>query len=118
MMNLKHVVVASALAVISQLSYAQTFYSGNELGELIDANNRLAQGSREATDYQKSALFIGYVTGVADSLSGFYCPGSATIRQIVAVVKKSMAAHPEDWAKSGNILVATALVTAFPCSKK
>ena len=67
-----------------------------------------------------SSWASGYVTGVADAFSGIvYCPPEGTSGpQVIAIVKKFIAAHPEKWQLPAPVLIVTALSEVFPCKKQ
>lgn len=62
-------------------------------------------------------MFHGYVAGVLDMRpEGMACiPEEVRVSQSVAIVKKYLADHPNQWHRAGKILVVAALVEAFPC---
>ncbi len=61
----------------------------------------------------------GYILGAADQLqvTGKTCRQSSetAIQLTIAVVRRYLRDHPEEWPKHGFFLVQTALMQAFPC---
>ena len=103
--------LALALAVPAQAEYV----SG---AEILDRclNPR---SSAEAT-------CLGYVVGVADSVVAYEAeadpilkrlciPAAATPAQLLNVVRKHLAAYPEQHGSPAQMLVFNALLKAFPC---
>jgi len=104
-------VVVAAMAVGAQGRAAQGVFtqfrsiSGNQLYEQCRV---------------RSAFCYGYVEGISD---GTYrlpnyelCfPEGVTAKQLVDVVTRYLAAHPETWHIEAGPLVAVALHEAFPC---
>ena len=66
---------------------------------------------------------IGYVTGVADTLTGITVCGPSggsgiPAQQVYDIVKQYLQDHPGTRHLSGDVLVGRALSRVFPCSKK
>jgi hypothetical protein len=109
-----------------------SFKSGNELFANCQAPDI---GNIRMPDYESDGICIGYIMGVADSISGreIYtakvegAPGgiavqsracfreSVTVGQIRDVVIKWMQNHPQLRDVSADTLVGLALSQAFPC---
>ena len=74
-----------------------------------------------AGDESKAAADFcnGYILGAADQLQviGKTCrPASDTaIQQTIAIARRYLREHPEEWPKHGFFLVQTALMQAYPC---
>ena len=103
--------LASALAVPAQAEYV----SGAELLDRCLS----PRSSAEAT-------CLGYVAGVADSVVAYEAeadpvlkrlciPATATPAQLLDVVRKYLAANPEQHDSTAQMLVFNALLKAFPC---
>ena len=83
-----------------------------------------------ASDYFATGAYMGYVRACLDSkdtylytftaLTGVHpreiwqLPENATAKQAFAVVGKYLDDHPEDWSGPASLVVATALIAAFP----
>jgi hypothetical protein len=100
----------------------------SEAGQHWLRGNELAE-SCGTTQEQSSALCIGYVIGVADTMSdaGWNAdaptvkaciPQGVVVGQLVGVVRKYLADHPEQLHAQAMHLVVFALVKAFPCSTR
>ncbi len=66
-------------------------------------------------------MYSGYVWGIADTLelSGLVCiQNGVTRKQLVDVVIRYLAAHPEFRQLHAEALTGVALMEAFPCKKK
>ena len=92
---------------------------GNNLKQYIDARNRISASRGSDRDSRDSALFSGYIMGVADTLNGtVLCPGEGVkLGQLIGVVAKYVETHPEDWNLPASGLVQRALEPVFPCKK-
>jgi hypothetical protein len=90
--------------------------SGAHAG-FIDGN-RLQQWSRGG-DSAGAGLFMGYVSGIADTGDGLlFCPGiRVVVGQLTAVVEKYLENNPEKWDYEAAPLVIRAMQQAFPCEK-
>lgn len=110
-----------ALCALSLSAHAQ---SGGQIETVVALHTDLHDAEQWATLPIQAKIdgsyASGYVTGVADTLSGtvFCAPDRTSAVQIEAIVKKYMADHPEKWnAVTSPALIASALSTAFPCKK-
>lgn len=93
--------------------------TGNNLNEWIAGDERANLSNPKTTDYMSSSLLQGYVRGVLDSTSGLTCiPSGVTLGQSMAVVKKYLRDHPENWNWKASWIVSVAIMEAFPCPKK
>lgn len=104
-------VVLSALFCLS--TYA---FTGNELANYLATNKQINEGKRG--DAFDSALSIGYIEGVGDSLKAAdaICPPTGSTRgQGMDVVRKYLDSHPESRHLNGAVIVTAALKSAFPC---
>ena len=96
------------IAVLASASAHAEFKDGNKL--LSEMNS--SHGN------QMNA--IGYVTGVADTLSGVtYCgPSTITAGQVYDMVKQYLEAAPSMRHFSADSLINRVLSNAWPCAKK
>ncbi len=85
--------------------------------ERVNAQNGTTDSPKDAADY---GLFIGYINGVSEALSGLsVCiPSGSTYDQSYAVVAKYLKDNPEKWHLSPFRLTSFALKEAFPCQKR
>lgn len=110
--------LVAALMILFAQPSAAGWMSGNELLQSCEETN-------EAIKYQQLARCMGYIMGVADTMSadnsvnGFRAKFTVgiTVQQITDVVLKFLREHPEDRHYSANGLVAQALSEAFPPGK-
>jgi hypothetical protein len=98
---------------------------GAELKKMSDAYKRSISGrTLQPDEISSSAMFVGYVVGVENTLNvtklgGFVCTfGNVPKEQIVAVVSKYLDDHPSDRNASAIALTSVALMEAFPCAAK
>lgn len=107
--------IALALIVLSCATVAHAgFFSGADL-------NRWAEEAQDnPPSYHSSGMLSGYVLGVIerDSNTSICVPDGVTVKQLVAIVKKYLAANPEKWNLPGHIVVFLALFRTFPCASK
>lgn len=95
---------------------AADFYDGNKLVPMMREGEKAARS--EEADFLSASRFMGYVTGVSDSLGGSICvPENVTVGQLGAVVTKYLNDHPDQWHLAGSHLVAKALEATFPCQQ-
>lgn len=97
--------------------------SSYEDGYSLQQDWREYQKSQQGQkDYNlfKVAFYMGYVTGVVDSLNGvaFTTTVGVTVDQNCAVVGKYIDDHPSEWNLEANYLVKKAMMKAFPKNKR
>jgi len=64
----------------------------------------------------RDGIFLGYVTGVIDTLGDALClPDDVSNRQVTAIAAKYLNGHPEQWNQPAPQLVMRAMRAAFPC---
>jgi Ssp1 endopeptidase immunity protein Rap1a len=110
-MRLRALVVAAGLLwPACTFSQAQAgFQTGNDLYEKCISPPKTIE----------SAYCIGYVSGVADTLTNGTCiPQTATVGQASDIVVKYLREHPEYRHVPASILAAWALLDAFPCKEQ
>ena len=81
--------------------------------------SQVATSCQATTDNTSVNLCTSYTLGVFDAMSEAHliCGQHVTsIEQIVAVSKKALADHPEDWNKPPEWVMGRAFKLAFPCS--
>ncbi len=127
-MTLAMKLAASALfsLFLSSVVHAQQV-SGAELKRMSDAYKKsISKDGRalQPDDISSSAMFVGYVLGVENTLNvtklgGFVCTyANVSKEQVAAVVSNYVDEHPEDWNGSGIGIAFVALTKAFPCAIK
>jgi hypothetical protein len=109
---MKYIIIL-LLCFFSVATYAQTqFFTGNTLKERCD----------DAESGVNSSFCLGYIIGVADSLSINICApggsGGVTVGQFVSIVRKYLNENPESLHRPADVLAFNALTRAFPCPKK
>jgi hypothetical protein len=108
--------LVTALSIPGTLAGQTIFMSGTRgivLNKICATSTPL-----EGESYSPCTSFI---TGAADALAleGSHClPMGAEVSQQVAVVRKYVADHPEQWQKHSVLLIKVALSRAFPCRQK
>jgi hypothetical protein len=97
------------LIVLSNVCAEGTYFTGNELKRRLDNKE---EGIRYATA-------LGYILGVHDVSSGvsICSPSQAIAGQLVDIVLKYLAEHPQKLHEKASDLVLNALSLAFPCRK-
>jgi hypothetical protein len=114
----RYAVLAFLITIFPMLSHA-SFYDGNRLMQWAEADDRITAGKASIEDLANSSRLYGYVTGVHDGRKDFYCrPSKVSSGQVVALVKQFLAQHPDKWREPAEVIVGTALTSAFPCPKK
>ena len=95
------------VALVVMPAQAQ-FYSGNELWQIMQAD-----------DYTSKGMALGFVAGVSDSWDGtLVCgPSSVTLGQAVDIVKRFLRDNPQSRHLSAESLARVALARAWPCRK-
>ena len=98
---------------------AAAFMSGNELYERYQAYARTDNGTATSDDYNSAYDYLGYVTGVWDSLGPtLICPyGKITRGQVSDIVGRGLQNNPQSRSKDANELAAYYLMQSFPCTK-
>ncbi len=98
-----------------------------EAGAVWVSGNDLARNCSTSQNYFSYGSCAGYVMGVADMMaqpewpypSTRACfPDEAERGQLVAIVKKYVAKHPEQLHDAALAIVALALAQAFPCGSR
>ena len=81
--------------------------------------NGLKQRLADTKDNIPRTMAMGYIVGVYDTASGVaICgPEEANAGELVAVVEKYLAEHPEQLHTKASDIVIKALSTVFPCRK-
>ena len=116
---MKKAMILAAALLFSQMAFAQ-FYKGRDLKKWSDGSEKADQGTANATDYQSSAMFSGYVAGVVDAhQKTFFCiPIGSELSQAKAIVRKYLVNNPEKWGESAEMIILFALGPVFPCKKE
>lgn len=106
----------SAVVAAAPASQAPIVTTSIETSELLTA----CRGDR--TDLTQN-FCTGYIMGIFDALSFArqICPSpysDTTTLQAVAVTRKFLDEHPEEWSKAPIFLVRKALLSAFSCPRR
>ncbi|UCD69807.1 MAG: hypothetical protein JSW48_07125 [Betaproteobacteria bacterium] len=119
-------------SVLAILMFATTILASPAWADFIDGY-RLAKWAQEVKKFRSGtldsgetyhvdsnstqvAIFMGFVSGVYDSIDGPRCASeNLTGGQIFDVVIKYLEEHPEQHHLSGSGLVAGSVQEAFPC---
>lgn len=108
------------LALLPSISSAH-FYDGNRLLENLMANQRVSDNPATVSNADIGVAFelTGYIKGVSDSHDGTdYCvPKSASVLQLIKVVKKRAFTDHSELSKPASYLVARSLRLEYPCKK-
>ncbi|MEK6804184.1 MAG: Rap1a/Tai family immunity protein [Nitrospirota bacterium] len=116
MVGIRALITIAALISGAFSDASAAFYDGNNLIPMMQEGEKANRS--EKADYLSASRFMGYVTGVADSLGGSICiPESVTISQLGAIVTKYLNEHPDEWHLAGSHLVTKALRVTFPCQQ-
>jgi hypothetical protein len=112
--HLSLVIVLAAMVLFPSLDSFAGFIDGNKLVQNMDAWEKYQRRDPNAIPVD-GALYVGYVTGVYDSLESLFDnPGNVTIPQICSIVAKYLQENPEKWNLSASLLIKDALQKAFP----
>lgn len=103
---------------VKLLLVAATMVCASANAAFIDGNKLLTEMRSESAIGRSLAL--GYVLGVADTMDGmFFClPANATSGQVRDVVQTWLTSNPSQRHNSGDLLIAAALKTVWPCADK
>lgn len=107
---MKRALVALALVLGSGAALGQ-FQSGDALYKRMQSTAGSPEGRIDLT------FVNGYVAGVADAAGpgALYCIPGVKVSQVVDVVARDLAEHPESRHKDAAVLVMLALVRTWPC---
>ena len=105
--------------VLTSPSWAQGYYSGNQLLDFCDGHGQVPT---------LPTACLSYIAGVTDSLlavqdglppaGGKVClPDGASLQQVKDVVVRRLRTHPESRRYGAASEIGIALLEAFPCSK-
>lgn len=110
------------LASVFFCTGAHAVFTGNDLVKWAPAFDRLSSGDRMTTEESANFnLLVGYAwasAGMANQAQLTCIPDGVTTRQLVALVRKTLDAEPDQWHRPGYFFVVKALVKAYPCDKK
>lgn len=117
MRTIYRVLVCLALSGAATEHATATFMTGQRLHEYMRDYTLIEE--RRDGNVSRSGVVLGYVTGVVDANAPVLCvPSGVSAGQLVAVVRKYLAANPEIWNLPADVVVTLALGEAFPCPKK
>lgn len=116
--GMKKLMLACMLSLVISPAIADGI-TGAQIAEWSDSYDRINDGRSHGTDAMNSGMLMGYVFGASDARAGVLICPSANVSggQLIAVVQKYVRSHPEKWDKPAGIIVALALIDAFPCQK-
>ncbi|HFT2748685.1 Rap1a/Tai family immunity protein [Klebsiella quasipneumoniae] len=108
-----------ALVFVVALPAKAGFITGNELYELYKASIRAEQASPSEKDLVDASEYLGYVTGVWDTLEGFaVCTGDKITRgQIGDMVGEYLKSNPGIRDKQASSIILIYLNAKYPCKK-
>jgi len=106
------------ISLFLTISLNASFTDGNRLVEDMREYKIWSNGKKNV-DYGKVMGFMGYVSGVSDSLGGvLICyPSNVTLGQVNAIVIKYIENNPDKWNQNASFLVSNPLIKTFPCKK-
>ena len=116
---MKKISIALMMLLIALPAHAEFFFlTGYELASYMEEYEKSAKNHSAAKTAEANA-FVGYVTGVFETLSGLrrVCTKSTTTSHITSVVATYLKDNPERWSGPAIYPVAEALEAAFPCKK-
>jgi hypothetical protein len=93
---------------------------GNQLYEWIKAFHRWEERRASGGDQIEAANLVGFINGAIDyglASDRFCLPINTSTSQVIAIVEKSLTEFPEKRNKSAVVLIDSAMMQAFPCSK-
>ena len=107
------------LGLTLSISLNASFTDGNRLVEDMNEYKIWNNGNKDVS-YDKVMGFMGYVSGVSDTLNGILIcyPKNVTLGQVNAIVIKYIENNPDKWNQSANYLISAPLMKIFPCKKK
>jgi hypothetical protein len=120
----RHAFVAALLLTVAIASESRAqWLTGNDLERMCNTD---AQNLADPQNLFAAMECLGYVSGVADAVDQENAPAGVpacfatkiTRKQLMAVVKKYLADHPDQWQHPAFRLAAAAIVEAFPCPGK
>ncbi|HHT0191730.1 Rap1a/Tai family immunity protein [Raoultella planticola] len=108
-----------ALVFVVTIPAHAGFMTGNELYELYKASIRAGQASASDKDFRDANEYLGYVTGVWDTLEGFaVCTGDNITRgQIGDMVGEYLRSNPSIRDKQASSIIMIYLNSKYPCKK-
>ena len=112
-------IIALVLVLITVPAHAEFFFlSGYELATYMKAYQGTERNDPNAKIAEANA-FVGYVTGVFETLSGLrrICTKGTSTSHIVSVVAKYLEDHPERSSEPAIYSTAEALEKEFACKK-
>ena len=121
-MSYVRLVIASVLVVAGTGANGQEL-SSHELRRQLLSDEQLVANPKQPTIalLSDAQAAMGYVRGVSDALAiGLpSCqPLNASPGQKMAIVRKFLQEHPENWSEPAVTIVLTALKSAFGCNTK
>ena len=112
--------VVAAASLWPQQASAEGFYTGAVVYDKCMADkesssySQISAGCRDYVSGVFDTLILNYGAGRGDS---FCPPGQLTLVQVVDMVRKHMAEHPETRQLDAASVVATPLLAAFKCTR-
>ncbi|UCD69732.1 MAG: hypothetical protein JSW48_06685 [Betaproteobacteria bacterium] len=127
-MRKRLVLCAIGVATLLTLLPARAdFVDGETLMEWADEYRRIREGTADGLSHIYVRRFQVYVMGVHDAYAGslypltgemvFCAPGNLTVAQASDAVFRFLRRNPERRHDTGSVLVRSAFVEAFPCTK-
>ena len=116
--------LALLLGLSQQATAQATYVTTLDFINMADAVDRLTTSPSEThskKDLESAALLIGYVRGIADSLTAasMLCmPKGVSPRQIVAMTKMTVSQIPDAWHSPAAVFVGHTLLNKWKCLEK
>jgi hypothetical protein len=108
------VIALAAMVLFPSLDSFAGFIEGNKLVQNMDVWEKYQRRDPNAIPVD-GALYVGYVTGVYDSLESLFDnPKDVTIPQIGSIVAKYLQENSGKWKLSASLLIMDDLQKAFP----
>jgi hypothetical protein len=109
-----------ALLLAAPLVAQAEFWTGTQLLNRLDANDRIDRGIPRNGDFVDSGVADGFVTGVFDvQVHVTFCAqGGVTVGQVRRIVHAYIRAVPHRHHEPAYRLVHEALMGAFPCAER
>ncbi|QFY42627.1 hypothetical protein F6R98_08330 [Candidatus Methylospira mobilis] len=106
------------LLIYTSFSQAAYFMDSAELKELL-IDFDAYQENREIRYMAKASQYVGYVTGVVDSLDGsrFCLTKGVSAEHASGIVSKYLRDHPDGLDRHASEIISTVLAASFPCRR-
>ena len=116
---MRKIIIAVIVVLMAVPVHAEFFFlTGYELASYMKEYHKTERSEPDAK-IAKANAFVGYVTGVFETLSGLrrICTRGTSTGHITSVVAKYLKDNPERWSEPAIYSTAEALEAEFPCIK-